>query len=139
MPVVLAGGGDDEARLRNYADAVHPGEVMFVLNPSDSLLSAILRRATVLVFAPVEDFGIIPVEAMAAGTPVLVNSVGGAVESVIDGVTGAHVDNWLDEASLRAAVERAVGCSADACRARAKLFDRTTFEQRIRSFVAKYT
>lgn len=139
LPVVLAGGGDDEARLRNYADEVHPGKVTFVLNPSDSLLSAILRRANVLVFAPVEDFGIIPVEAMAAGTPVLVNSVGGAVESVVDGVTGAHVDDWHDDASLRAAVERAVACSADACRERAKLFDKATFERSIRSFVAKHT
>src|SRR5690606_30065645 len=98
LPVVLAGGGDGEAALRAYAAEHHPGKVSFVLNPSDELLSAVLRRAAALVFAPIEDFGIIPVEAMAAGTPVLANAIGGAVESVIDGETGAHVHDWSDAA-----------------------------------------
>lgn len=138
LPVVLAGGGDDEGRLRAYADSVHPGQVTFVLNPSDSLLSAVLRRATALVFAPIEDFGIIPVEAMAAGTPVIVNSTGGAVESVIDGVTGAHVHDWSDDAEVRAAVSRAILCSALACRQRAMLFTSSEFERNIRSFVARH-
>lgn len=139
LPVVLAGGGDDEGRLRDYADAVHPGKVTFILNPSDSLLSAILRRATLLAFAPVEDFGIIPVEAMAAGTPVLVNSVGGAVESVVDGVTGAHVHDWADLAEVRAAAERAASSSPEDCRARAQLFSSAVFARRIHDFVSDHT
>ncbi|MGO3662364.1 glycosyltransferase [Microbacterium gubbeenense] len=139
LPVVLAGGGDDEDRLRAYADRVHPGKVHFVLNPSDALLSAILRRATALVFAPIEDFGIIPVEAMAAGTPVLVNATGGAVESVVDGVTGAHVHDWSSDAELRAAVDRAITSDPDACRERAKLFGADVFDRKIREFVASHT
>ncbi|GGF49927.1 glycosyl transferase [Microbacterium sorbitolivorans] len=138
LPVVLAGGGDDESRLRAYADSVHPGKVRFVLNPPDALLSAILRRATVLVFAPVEDFGIIPVEAMAAGTPVIVNAIGGAVESVIDGVTGAHVHDWDDDAELRDAVARSIRCDANACKQRASQFDSTIFKERLRDFVLKH-
>lgn len=137
LPVVLAGRGDDEQRLRSYAEKVHPGKVKFVLSPSDDLLSAILRRAAVLVFAPIEDFGIIPVEAMAAGTPVLVNSVGGAVESVIDGVTGAHVHDWHDDNELKAAVERAISCNGDACRARAQHFSADVFDRKIKGFVAR--
>ncbi|MFP3786557.1 glycosyltransferase, partial [Burkholderia sp. SIMBA_024] len=83
--------------------------------------------------------GIIPVEAMAAGTPVLVNATGGAVESVIDGETGAHVHNWSDDAELRAAVERAVACDADACRRRAHLFSADVFDSRIKEFVSSHT
>lgn len=138
LPVVLAGGGDGERELRAYADRVHPGRVHFALNPSDDLLSAILRRATALVFAPIEDFGIVPVEAMAAGTPVLVNATGGAVESVIDGVTGAHVHDWSSGAELRAAVERAAACDAEACRDRARTFGADVFDARIREFVARH-
>jgi len=139
LPVVLAGGGDDEARLRAYAADVHPGMVTFVLNPSDALLSAILRRALALVFAPIEDFGIIPVEAMAAGTPVLVNATGGAVESVVDGETGAHVYDWADDAELTRAVERTVASDPSRCRDRAKLFGADVFDRRIREFVAAHT
>ncbi|MGO2091890.1 MAG: glycosyltransferase [Microbacterium gubbeenense] len=139
LPVVLAGGGDDEGRLRAYAERVHPGKVHFSLNPSDALLSAILHRATALVFAPIEDFGIIPVEAMAAGTPVIVNATGGAVESVVDGVTGSHVHDWSSDAELRAAVDRAVASDADACRERAKMFGADVFDRKIREFVASHT
>lgn len=139
LPVVLAGGGDDEERLRAYGERVHPGNVSFVINPSDHFLSAILRRATALVFAPIEDFGIIPVEAMAAGTPVLVNATGGAVESVVDGTTGAHVHNWSDDAEVRRAVETAIACDPDACHERAKLFGADVFDARIRDFVARHT
>ncbi|MGO2112902.1 MAG: glycosyltransferase [Pseudoclavibacter sp.] len=139
LPVVLAGGGEGEGALRAYAEERHPGKVSFVLNPSDELLSAILRRASALVFAPIEDFGIIPVEAMAAGTPVLANAIGGAVESVIDGETGAHVHDWSDAAELRAAVDRALSASPGACRARAQEFSSAVFDRRIRDFVARHT
>src|SRR5450759_552076 len=52
-----------------------------------------------------EDFGIVPVEAQAAGLPVIAYSVGGAVESVLDGQTGVLFDHQ-DLASLTAAIER---------------------------------
>lgn len=139
LPVVLAGGGDGEQELRAYGEQVHPGKVHFSINPSNDLLSAVLRRAAALVFAPIEDFGIIPVEAMAAGTPVVVNAIGGAVESVVDGVTGAHVHDWGSDRELRSAVETAIACDPDACRDRARKFSADVFERKIRGFVARNT
>jgi glycosyltransferase involved in cell wall biosynthesis len=139
MPVVLAGSGPDEERLRDLAAKTYPGGVRFVHHPSTPLLTAIMQRASALVFAPIEDFGIIPVEAMAAGTPVLANAVGGAVESVIDGVTGAHVHDWGSETELRAAVDKALASSADACRARAREFSGGVFAERIAGFVESHT
>lgn len=129
LPVVLAGDGPDRPRLDAIADR-HPGRVTFVGRPSDALLRALYRRAAVFVFAPVEDFGIMPVEAMAAGTPVVGNAVGGTSETVVDGVTGAHLRS-TDAGSLRDAVERALAVEPGACRARAREFDGSTFGQRV--------
>jgi glycosyltransferase involved in cell wall biosynthesis len=132
-PVVIAGDGPDEERLREIA-AQSPGLVTFITRPSTALLRELYRRALVLVFPAIEDFGIMPVEAMAAGTPVIANSIGGASESVLHGQTGALVESF-DAAALSAAVSLATAASATACVARAREFDVTVFEQRIHDWV----
>lgn len=132
--VVLAGEGPDEARLRAIA-AASGVEVYFLHHPSFPLLRALYRRAAALIFAPVEDFGIVPVEAMASGTPVVANGVGGAAESVIDGVTGAHVHDWRSASDVASAVDRAVSAQRDACVARAEEFRADVFRDEISEFV----
>lgn len=133
LPVVLAGSGPDEDRLRAHA-AASGAHVIFIESPSFTVLRELYRRATVFVFAPVEDFGIVPVEAMASGTPVIANAVGGAAETVRAGVTGAHVQEW-DAASLRDAFDIATSAHAEDCRARAAEFDVSVFATRIRDWV----
>jgi glycosyltransferase involved in cell wall biosynthesis len=129
LPVVIAGDGPERERLVALA-AQHPGRVTFVARPSNELLRALYRRAAVFFFGPIEDFGIMPVEAMAAGTPVVGNAVGGAAETVQDGATGALFRS-TDAAELRRAVETAIAVDEEACRARARLFDGSTFGARI--------
>lgn len=133
LPVVIAGGGPLEQQLREQGAAARV-PVTFVSRPSSALLHALLRRAAVFVFPAVEDFGILPVEAMAAGTPVLSSARGGVTESVLDGVTGAHVAEWRRE-PVRAAVERALAASAQDCRDRAMDFDEPVFRRRLRTWV----
>ena len=134
VPVVLAGGGSDEDRLRAIA-AAQGERVVFVRNPSPALLAELYRRALALVFPAIEDFGIMPVEAMATGTPVVASAIGGTAETVVDGVTGALVHEWTRD-ELERAVERAVGSEPDACSARAWEFDTSVFVHRIRGWVA---
>lgn len=135
VPVVLAGEGPEETHLRALADE-HPGSVTFIPRPSFALLNELFRRALVYVFPPVEDFGIMPVEAMATGTPVIANAVGGASESVVHGVTGALVGSFA-RSELRSAVDIAVASRAEDCVSRAWDFDVSVFQREIQDWVLR--
>ncbi|CAN7195968.1 glycosyltransferase [Microbacterium foliorum] len=136
VPVVLAGAGPDEARLRSFAEERAPGRVFFVRSPGAELYRALLQRCIALVFPAVEDFGIVPVEAMAAGRPVIAPAVGGTGETIVDGSTGAFVEHWSTD-ELRRAVEVAAGVSPEACRTQAEKFSEAVFADRIREWVAE--
>jgi glycosyltransferase involved in cell wall biosynthesis len=133
IQVVIAGDGPEGANLRTLADE-HPGMVTFVHHPSTALLNQLYRRALVFMFPAVEDFGIMPIEAMATGTAVIANSVGGAAESVRHGVTGALLDSFAPTA-LREAVELAAAARPADCISTAWEFDATVFADRIRAWV----
>ena len=133
IPTVVAGSGPEEASLRSYARE-NGRNVTFVIQPSVPLLRELFRRASVFVFPPVEDFGIVPVEAMATGTPVIARSVGGASETVIDGQTGALIDSF-DSREVRDAFERAMASAPDACATRALDFDSSVFRGNLQAWV----
>ncbi|MFB4350045.1 glycosyltransferase [Microbacterium sp. CR_7] len=135
VPVVLAGAGSDESRLRSLADEKAPGRVFFVDSPGSELYRALLQRCIALVFPAVEDFGIVPVEAMAAGRPVIAPAVGGTAETVVDGRTGALLEHWSRD-EMRRAVETAAGLSPDACRAQAERFSAAVFAEHITAWVS---
>jgi glycosyltransferase involved in cell wall biosynthesis len=88
----------------------------------------LLGSARALLFPGEEDFGIVPVEAQAAGVPVIAYGVGGAAESVLDGVTGVLFGEQT-VASLAAAIERfeALDLDSAAARQNAMRFGRDRF------------
>jgi glycosyltransferase involved in cell wall biosynthesis len=136
VPVVLAGAGPEEKRLRaRAADASIP--VAFVRRPSDPLLFALYERAVAFVFPAIEDFGLMPVEAAAAGCPVVVNEVGGAAESVIAGMTGSIVD-FGSPADIKSGLEQAGGCSRSAAQQHAARFSEQAFRRRFSSWASNY-
>jgi len=94
--VIVGGAGDDEpeaARLRALAEELGvASQIEFHGQVSQRDMPAMLRSADVVVATPwYEPFGIVPLEAMACGVPVVVSAVGGLIDSVVDGVTGVHV------------------------------------------------
>jgi glycosyltransferase involved in cell wall biosynthesis len=91
VPLVIAGSGPAEAALRRAADRARI-PVTFEHRPSRERLRELYRGARALIFPVHEDFGIIPVEAQACGTPVVGVRRGGLLETVVDGETGYLVD-----------------------------------------------
>lgn len=77
-------------------------DVLFLLSVPNTLKDALLKSARLLVYTPSnEHFGIVPLEAMLAGTPVLAANTGGPLETVVDGVTGwlcppGDVEKWTE-------------------------------------------
>jgi glycosyltransferase involved in cell wall biosynthesis len=84
LPLTIAGFGPEERRLR----AVAGPNVRFAGSPSDEELRELYRSAEVVLMPGEEDFGIVPLEAQACGTPVVALGKGGALETVVDGTTG---------------------------------------------------
>jgi glycosyltransferase involved in cell wall biosynthesis len=108
-PLVVAGTGRERAALQSRAG---PG-VRFVGRVDDRDLPGLLAGARALVFPGEEDFGLVPVEAMAAGTPVVALARGGALETVRPGLSGILFDAPQPTA-LADAVRRAAALEWDA-------------------------
>jgi glycosyltransferase involved in cell wall biosynthesis len=91
LPVVIAGSGPLLDQLREQA-AQSSTQVTIIESPSDILLLELYSRCLAYVFPGVEDFGVMPLEASAAGAPVLANHIGGTSETILEGANGAIVD-----------------------------------------------
>lgn len=87
-----------EGRFRDHLEDIAGPETTFLGAASDEVLLDMYRRCRALLMPGVEDFGIVPVEAMACGTPVLALGEGGALDTVDPGVTGEHMQAGPDDA-----------------------------------------
>lgn len=126
--LVVAGDGSAGAVLRRRAGPT----VEFHGRVSDRELRDLYRRAGVLVFPQVEDYGIVAVEAQACGLPVVAFRAGGALDTVIDGETGAFFDVQTPEA-VTAAIGRAPRDAGAACRANAERLGEDQFDRAFRA------
>lgn len=133
LPVVLAGRGPGLECLKDRArNAKVPTHV--VHSPSDALLFALYQQCLAYVFPAVEDFGIMPVEAMAAGAPVIVPDQGGASESIRLAGGGATV-NAFTPSEWKRALEQALEVDRSNLPARAQRFSASRFRDEIRHWV----
>ncbi len=139
-PLVIIGDGPDLGRVRRHTGP----NVRFLGYQPERVVRDHLQRARAFVFAAEEDFGITPVEAQAAGCPVIAYGRGGARETVIPypapGATGLFFDHPSVEV-LAAAVERfekVEGVLArEDCRRNAERFARERFVTGLRSTVGE--
>lgn len=126
--LVIVGKGPELERLRAMARP----NIEFLGWRSDEELAVLYRQATALIFPGEEDFGIVPLEAMASGTPVVALGKGGALETVVNGETGVFFDERTVEA-LEAAIVRAstIAWKPDRLREQALRFSREHHRERL--------
>ncbi len=130
--LLVGGRGRDFDRLRDMAGST----VEFLGYVPDDQLPDLMARCKAFIFPGLEDFGITPVQAQAAGRPVIAYGGGGALDTVIPGRTGEHFHALT--------VESLMGVMADfdprrydprQMRANAERFDRSIFERRLTAMI----
>lgn len=136
--LVIAGAVDDKSR--EYVDGLRARAqglpITFEEGPSDERLIELYQQATALLFtAPNEDWGIVPLEAMASGTPVIAVASGGPCESIVHGETGwllaGRPKAFADQMLAVSAMPEEIGRMRSACRRRAARYDWDRFVARI--------
>ncbi|SCG72092.1 Glycosyltransferase involved in cell wall bisynthesis [Micromonospora echinaurantiaca] len=133
LPVVIAGSGPEEANLRRLAERVRVPVTVEVM-PSMERLRQLYWGARALLFPVHEDFGIIPVEAQACGTPVIGINRGGLLETVVDGETGFLIDSTTPD-RFAALTARLGELHTDRIRANAATFSAATFAAKFSAWV----
>jgi glycosyltransferase involved in cell wall biosynthesis len=126
-PLIVIGDGPDARRLRKLASR----NIQFTGRLQDVAVASILQGARALIQTSVEEFGIAAVESQAAGRPVIARRGGGALETVVEGVTGCF---WAG--GPRALAEAVLqfddaNTSSDACVRNAARFDAAVFRRRL--------
>lgn len=137
LPLTVVGDGPDVARLQKLA-----GPTVTFLNKSngnrvsDEAMGAQLGKAKGFIFCSFDDFGIAPIEGLAAGTPLIAYKAGGALDYVTEGETGTFFDEQT-VTSLIEALNRFETMSFDhgAIQAAAAAFSPEIFKQRMQSII----
>ncbi|MEI8143570.1 MAG: glycosyltransferase [Candidatus Berkelbacteria bacterium] len=133
-PLKVIGYGSDEGSLQSKAK----DNIEFLGGKFGEELAKYFREAKALVFAAEEDFGIVPVEALASGIPVIAYGVGGATESVEDGETGVFFDEQTSD-SIVSAVKKfeKMKIEPQKCVKAAANFSKEIFKHKMSDFVEK--
>jgi len=113
MPLKVMGSGSGLEDLKKNAGA----NIEFLGRQPDDVLREHYQKCRFLIFPGEEDYGIVPVEAMACGTPVIAYGKGGVTETVISGETGLFFDPQTPEA-LNATLQQAIKIEWDRTRIR---------------------
>jgi glycosyltransferase involved in cell wall biosynthesis len=133
--LVIVGDGPEGKALKNLAKS----NIEFAGWASEKTLAGYYQRCTALIFPGEEDFGIVPVEAMAAGKPVIAYGRGGALETVMEkgsNPTGIFFYEQSSQSLLNAINKfRTSSFNPSAIRNHALQFDRSVYKAKMKSFI----
>ena len=134
LPLTVVGNGPENAGLRKTAGP----SVTFDTGASDEQVVTYMKEAEAFIFASYDDFGITPVEALAAGTPVIAYKAGGALDYVEEGVTGLFFTEQT-ATSLAGALKKfhASGFNPATLRKKAEDFSPAVFAHQMRALIER--
>lgn len=127
LPLIVIGDGPDSRRLRRLAGPT----VRFAGRLSDAAVAEVLQGARALIMTAVEEFGIVAVEAQAAGRPVIARRGGGALETIVEGVTGRFWSGGASELAQAVAELHDAAMDPRACVRNAERFGAGVFRRRM--------
>ncbi len=132
--LLIAGDGPDRDEIKKRVG----GNTVMLGAISDEEIVDLMQRAKAFIFASFEDFGIVPVESMACGTPVIAYGKGGALDTIEDGVNGVLFDEQSVE-SLQSAIDRFESMHFDSKKvsASAKRFSEERFKEEMKRLISK--
>jgi glycosyltransferase involved in cell wall biosynthesis len=130
--LVVAGSGADRKEIRRYGKS---GRVSFLGRVTDEEKASLFSRARALLFPGIEDLGLVPIEANAAGCPVIAFRKGGVLDTVKENVTGLFFDEQ-SPASLIEAMEKFEASESgfkdrSVFNAQVERFSREAFKERV--------
>ncbi len=137
LPLKIVGEGQDQAKLWHLKVSLNARNIEFLGNPSNEAIEALYAECKAFIFPGKEDFGITPVEAMAAGAPVIAFGEGGASETVIP-ETGILFKAQSVDALCEAIMEIESGRAKfdeSRIRSRAQLFTQQKFKSDFLSYI----
>jgi glycosyltransferase involved in cell wall biosynthesis len=126
LPLVIAGDGPSRRRLKRLAGPT----IRFTGRVTDADAARLMSSCRALVVTAREEFGIVAVEAQAAGRPVIARGAGGLLENVSDGVTGCWWEGGADELAAAVSEFDALAVDPQACVDNARRFDAAVFRDR---------
>jgi len=132
--LIVIGDGPDFDKIKSRATE---NVTLLGFQPT-TILRKYMQKAKAFIFAAEEDFGIMPVEAQACGTPVIAYGKGGALETVVEGQTGLFFDKQEPENLIKAVerFEQTGHLNPEKIRENALRFSVPKFQEKLKSFIS---
>ncbi|MCA9332158.1 glycosyltransferase [Candidatus Saccharibacteria bacterium] len=134
LPLTVIGSGPSQDKLRQLAGPT----IKFTGQLSDPAKAIEFANAEAFIFPGLDDFGITPVEAMAAGTPVIAYRAGGALDYVIPGKTGEFFDQQTTDALSEVLTNfDSQKYSSAVIKKQAQRFSRQAFQKKLSDYIKR--
>ncbi len=136
LPLKIVGSGPEMKKLKALSYKLKARNIEFLGRVSDYAMPELYANAKALVFPQEEDFGLVPLEAMASGRPVIAYRGGGALETIVEGVTGVFFDQQTEiDLCLAVGKLQAMAVDPERIRRHAMQFDINIFNDSIRGIL----
>ncbi len=131
----VVGTGRSEFKFKQMAE----DNIQFLGEVDDQKLVKLYQQCRGVIFPQEEDFGLVPIEAMACGRPVAAYKAGGALETIISGKTGEFFFPQTPKALIKTLIDfKKQTYPPETCRRQAEKFSHQNFKKQFKSFASRF-